>query len=317
MFKFVARVWIIILAISIFFSLSLNIAVVGFASVGATVAGVYDAITGTTSAYTAAKDRALRAEKQAANMTSERNRLQAETAELIEERDRALTRSRQLFEQVETGNAHNSRLTDDIIANEARLESLEEELKLRERRILSLRDEIELRDTRITTLKDDITIRDTRIGELSDDAARHADELARKTDTVLYRGARSSLSDAVIDTNGRIAKRTATAATRNASSVVAEAIPYLGIAAMLAVTAYDLKDSCDTIKDLHALDVAIDPAKEFGPEENEVCGLSVPAVNEVWQQVKDGSEEAWRDAGEYLPSLPDFSLPSWSVLKFW
>jgi Skp family chaperone for outer membrane proteins len=299
-----------ILVIAFVFSLGLNAAVIGIASVGTVVAGIYDAVTGTTSAYTATKERALRSEREVTDLAADRTRLQSEAAALLEERDRAIRRSGELFDQVEDGKAYNARLTDDILANEARISSLEDDIRSKELRIVSLSDELGESKRKIASISDDLAQRDVRIRSLTDDVARQAD-------TIVYRGARTSLSEAVLDTNGRIARRTATAATRNASSVVAEAIPYLGIAAMLAVTTYDLKDSCDTIKDLHALDVAIDPAKEFGEEETAVCGLGVPNKDEVWQKVKTGSEEAWISAGEYLPSLPEFSLPSWRDLKFW
>jgi hypothetical protein len=161
-------------------------------------------------------------------------------------------------------------------------------------------------------MANDISLRDGQIASLSDEVAD-----LRRTRSVIYRGERRLLREAVTDTNGRIARRTAVAASRNASSVVAEAIPYLGIAAMLGVTAYDLKDSCDTIKDLHALDVAIDPSKELGAEETEVCGLRVPSKEEVWQSVKENSSEAWDAASIYLPDLPEFELPSWRDLAFW
>jgi hypothetical protein len=81
--------------------------------------------------------------------------------------------------------------------------------------------------------------------ELTNELSNARKLAARKTDTVMYRGTRRPIREAIIDTNGRIARHTAQTATRNASSVVVEAIPYLGIAAMLGVTTYDLKDSCD------------------------------------------------------------------------
>lgn len=316
LFKFAARIWVVILAVTVVLSLGFNVAVVGFASVTAAVSGIYDAVTGTASAYSSVKERARKAEADAADLVVERNRLKEETLELIDERDRAVSRSSELFEQVEARDAQNARLTDDILENEAHIARLEEDIEVKKRKISSLSSEVELRESKIAELSDDLRLKDTRIANLSDDAAKRADDAVRYSDTVLYRGSRQTLAEAVVDTNGRIAKRTATAATRNASSVFAEAIPYLGIAAMLGVTAYDLKDSCDTIKDLHALDVAIDPAKEFGAEETEICGLSVPTMDEVWQQVKTGSEEVWLQASEQMPSLPEYELPSWRDLMF-
>jgi len=261
MFKWAARIWVIVLTIAFVTSLSFNVAVVGFASFSSMVASAYDALTGTASAYSTLRNRAQTAE--------------VKVEELVVEKDRLVREANVLDRQLELRNAQNSRLTDEIAA------------------------------------------RDAQIARLSDDLTRRSDDVLRSTDTVIYRGARTNLAEAVTDTSGRIARRTAVAATRNSSSVVAEAIPYLGIAAMLAVTAYDLKDSCDTIKDLHELDVAIDPNKEFGEDEAVICGLSVPTTDEVWESVKNGSVDAWRNAAEYLPALPEYRLPSLRDLAFW
>jgi hypothetical protein len=175
------------------------------------------------------------------------------------------------------------------------------------------RRDITAKEGRIAQLTDDIAIRDARVASLTDEIAD-----LKRTRSVMYRGERRPLREAITDTNKRIARRTAAAAGRNASSVVAEAIPYLGIAAMLGVTGYDLKDSCDTIKDLHTLDVALDSTRQFGQDETEVCGLRVPTKEEVWQSVKDNSSEAWIAAGRYVPNLPEFELPTWwRVLRFW
>lgn len=281
MFKFATRIWVLILAVAFVLSLGLNAAVVGIASVGAVVAGIYDTVTGTTSAYTATKERALRSERKIDELVAERTRLQTEAAELLEERDRAVRRSSELFEQVEARKADNDKLTDKIIKNEARISNLE--------------DDIRTKDRKIRTLTEDI----------------------KKPKKVVYRGTQITVSDAILDTNKRIARRTVSAATRNASSVVAESIPYFGIAVMLAVTAADLNDSCNTIKDLHALDVAIDPNKAFSTDDSDICGLRVPTPEETWEQVKNGSAEAWDQAREYLPSLPEYSLPAWNDVSLW
>lgn len=261
MFKWAARVWVIVLMIAFVTSLSFNVAVVAFASFSSMVASAYDALTGTASAYSTMRNRAQAAE--------------VEVGELVLERDRLVSRANDLDGQLELRNAQNGQLIDEIAT------------------------------------------RDAEIARLSDDLARRSDDVLRNTDTVIYRGARTNLAEAVTDTSGRIARRTAVAATRNSSSVVAEAIPYLGIAAILAVTAYDLKDSCDTIKDLHELDVAIDPNNEFGEDEAVICGLSVPTKDEVWEAVKNSSVDAWQHAREYLPALPEYRLPSLRDLAFW
>lgn len=267
------------------------------------VASAYDAVTGTASAYSTLRNRAQAAEVEVDDLVKERDRLVREADELESRLNQARRRSNELYEQVELRNVQNSQLTDDVISAEARIAEFEDELRLK--------------NVRLSGLSNEIAARDSQIARLSDDLARQSDGVLRYADTVNYRGARTTLADAVTDTNGRIARRTAVAATRNSSSIVAEAIPYLGIAALLAVTAYDLKDSCDTIKDLHALDVSIDPNKEFGADETAICGLIVPTKDEIWVAVKSGSFDAWQNTREYLPALPEYELPSWRDFAFW
>lgn len=303
MFKWAARVWVIILTSAFVISLSFNVAVVAFASFSSMVASAYDAVTGTASAYSTLRNRAQVAEIEAEDLLKERDHLVREADELGGRLNQARRRSDELYEQVALRNAQNSQLTDELISAEARIADFEDELRLK--------------NARLSGLSDEIAARDAQIVRISDDLARQSDDVLRYADTVNYRGARSVLADAVTDTNGRIASRTAVAATRNSSSIVAQSIPYLGIAVVLGATAYDLKDSCDTIKDLHALDVAIDPTKELGADETAICGLSVPTKDEIWENVKSGSFDAWQNAAEYLPALPEYELPSWRDLAFW
>ena len=164
----------------------------------------------------------------------------------------------------------------------------------------------------VSDLKAKLVVKDTQIVALTDELIE-----IKKPPKVTYRGGKTLIKDAVSDTAERITKRTAIAASRNVTSVVAEAIPYLGIAAILGVTAWDLKDSCETMKDFHELDLVFNPDKAFPAEATEVCGLKVPTKEEVWKDVKTKAVEYWELAGTYVPDLPSFEWPSWSDFVFW
>ncbi|MCV2880099.1 hypothetical protein OE699_14710 [Sedimentimonas flavescens] len=163
-----------------------------------------------------------------------------------------------------------------------------------------------------TDLQKKAAVKDARIVSLTDEVAS-----LKKGPSVTYRGEKRLVKEAVGDTAERVSKRTAIAATRNAGSIVAEAIPYLGIAAIIGVTAWDLKDSCDTMIDLHELDLTFNPDKALDPEATEVCGMKLPSSEEVWADVKTNAADYWRRASDYLPDLPDFEWPSLSDLVFW
>ncbi|MEZ0468925.1 hypothetical protein [Phaeobacter sp. SYSU ZJ3003] len=160
------------------------------------------------------------------------------------------------------------------------------------------------KDRRMASLSDDLARKDAKLNELTDEVAS-----LRGAKTVPYRGQKRALSEAVEDTATRVSRRTVTGAARNAGSVVAEAIPFAGIVAIIGVTAWDLKDSCDTMKDLHELEKAFNPEAAAGQEQDEVCGLAVPTKDEIWASVKSSPGEAWKAATSYVPDLPKLTTP--------
>ena len=101
---------------------------------------------------------------------------------------------------------------------------------------------------------------------------------------VNFKGQRRLVSEAVQETTETVSTRLVKATARSTSSVFAESIPYVGIGVIVAVTALELKDACDTMKDLHALDVAFNP--EAANDEGEVCGMRVPTKNEILDKVR-------------------------------
>lgn len=95
----------------------------------------------------------------------------------------------------------------------------------------------------------------------------------------------------------RLATRVALGATRNASSVLAEAIPTLGVAVVLGVTALDLRDACETLKDLNELGVAFDHGEE---DQSKVCGMKIPTKEEVLSKVRGNMDSVYRAAMDRL-----------------
>ena len=85
-----------------------------------------------------------------------------------------------------------------------------------------------------------------------------------------------------IATNRRIARRAIRGAGRNVAAIPMEAVPVVGIATVIAVTALDVREACATVRDMQDLRVAsgIDAAPQDWAAQ--VCGTfsgpSVPAV---------------------------------------
>jgi hypothetical protein len=75
----------------------------------------------------------------------------------------------------------------------------------------------------------------------------------------------------VVGTRDRIKTRIAKNVSVNLASIPTEAIPVIGIASIVAVTAMDLKDACDTMTDLDDLSVTLG-FEDVDPETIKVCG---------------------------------------------
>ncbi len=149
----------------------------------------------------------------------------------------------------------------------------------------------------------------TKVASLSEDLA--AQRLVAKKfaeeQMIFHKGKRTTAKAAVLATTSTISKRAATTASRSAGSVVGEAIPYAGTAVIVGVTALELYDLCETIKDMNALSRAFDPSLE--PDENEatVCSMKVPSGQEIWAAAKRKPSEAMSAARAVMPSIEELN----------
>lgn len=150
----------------------------------------------------------------------------------------------------------------------------------------------------------------TRNDKLAAENRRVMRELA--DNRVIYRGQTRHAREAVKDTSGRLARRVTFASSRNVASVFAESMPFIGIGVIVGVTAWELNDSCEMMKDLHELDVAFNPDSAI--EGTEVCGMQVPDRDKVWQRIRERPSDVWKGARESMPDLPDFYESYVSVL---
>ncbi|GEM_PF-1400791 len=99
----------------------------------------------------------------------------------------------------------------------------------------------------------------------------------------LARLKRTALARKVIQ---RIARRTMRDVAIDIGSMVGEATPYIGISFVVASTALDLKDGCDTIRDINKVLRNLEGENEL-VDENKVCGMKVPTTEELVQKIKE------------------------------
>lgn len=152
-----------------------------------------------------------------------------------------------------------------------------------------------------------------RVARRSETAALRR-ELAEKA--VPYRGSRVAMREAVHDTAERVARRSSVAAGRTLGSTLGEALPLVGVGVVVAATAWELRDSCELMKDMRALDAAFNPDDPVSADE--ICGLKPPTRDEVWQAVKNSPGAAWDQARGLYDELPEISLSAsydWTLAR--
>lgn len=120
-----------------------------------------------------------------------------------------------------------------------------------------------------------------------------------------FGGRRIALRDAVGETADTVSSRAAKSATRETASMAGEALPYVGTAVIVGVTALEISDLCQTIRDMNALKRAFNPSLAPSEEELTVCSIAVPSRAEVWEAAAASPGKAWGYASEAVPSLED------------
>ena len=137
---------------------------------------------------------------------------------------------------------------------------------------------------------------------------------------VPFKGKKVAIKTAVEETANKIGKRSLKSATRNVSSMPGEAIPWLGTAVIVGVTALELYDLCATLKDMTELKRAFDPTLSSSEEELEVCAIKVPPKDVIFAAVKESPQKAWAQAKELTPSIEEIEemeMPEVNFQDLW
>ena len=93
----------------------------------------------------------------------------------------------------------------------------------------------------------------------------------------------------------RLVSRTKRVAAKSIAAIPAEAIPFLGVAVLIADTGYELYAACETMRDLDELYSELGVQEEAsGDAIHTVCNPELPDAGEVWEGVVAKSGE-WLD----------------------
>ena len=164
------------------------------------------------------------------------------------------------------------------------------------------------------------------------EAAAAARAAAFEAETLSLRAARRVTVDgvempaekAVTLVTRRMQTRAAKWAATDLAATAGQALPWIGIGVVVAATTYDLKNTCDTMTDAHALELAFQKDATDTAEVDSVCGLKVPTAEEIWTEIAASPGQVWDATKSVLSGLPDVmpqitwpSPPDMSWLELW
>lgn len=112
----------------------------------------------------------------------------------------------------------------------------------------------------------------------------------------------------------RLATRSVANASRHVSSVAGQAIPFAGTAIIVGVTALDIRDACETMKDVNALNSAFG---HEGEDQTKVCGMNVPNKQKVLAQIKANWKIAYQSAADSVNKAGAALVPSTPTQLSW
>lgn len=140
----------------------------------------------------------------------------------------------------------------------------------------------------------------TRVTALTDDNQR-----LRQAQTINFRGQSTPIREAVEQTITSANARVAKTAAANVSSMPAESVPIYGVAVIAAATAFEVDMACRTMDDFYALQVALEPELANPPDRNDICGISIPTKEEIWELIKASPSAAWESGVSGLTTASD------------
>ena len=94
-------------------------------------------------------------------------------------------------------------------------------------------------------------------------------------------------------------------ARRRVSGMAAEAVPYFGTAAIVGLTAIDVKELCEMARSSNELYFSIFEEERPTEDDPTVCSIPIPNRTELWEMAKKAPGQAFTATSEALPDLQD------------
>ena len=149
----------------------------------------------------------------------------------------------------------------------------------------------------VTGLRDELAANEAEITDLRiklDDSVKKATRLKNRL---------NANKKAVSQITKRITRRTIVGVGRNITAAYAEAIPVSGVAVILGITAWELYDACQTMKDMDEINKSMGIHDTV--EKGKVCGKKLPSIKEIFKAIKSSPGKVLASVREFGVDIPE------------
>ena len=203
------------------------------------------------------------------------------------------------------------------------------DLKRRNRHLVVRNRKLQDGMTKIRRKNRQLESRVARLRTVTSKQRKEADGLKRKNRHLVVRN--HKLQDGMAKVRGKnrrlesriarlrtVTSKTVTRSTKAIRRAVAtapgKALPYVGTVVVVGVAALEVKDHCDTIRDMKAIQRESDSAESHSEEEPKFCGIN---RNKILKRIKMAPIDAWKRSREFLTDLDPIPPEFETRLNLW
>ena len=106
-------------------------------------------------------------------------------------------------------------------------------------------------------------------------------------------------------------------ASRSVATAPAKAVPVAGALVVAGLTVMEVKDLCETMRDMDRIKRVVDAPEAGAESEPAICPVPVPSREQLLERIEGSAQEAWDESMKYVPHLPGWDDISESLRDVW
>ena len=93
-------------------------------------------------------------------------------------------------------------------------------------------------------------------------------------------------------------------ASRSVATAPAKALPYAGALVVAGLTAMEIDDLCETMRDMDRIKRVVDDPEAEAESRPAACPVPVPSRAQLLERIEGSAQQAWDESTKYVPELP-------------